>query len=120
MLTNELIKKIEEFVYSKPRSVQEIAQLIGKNWRTADRYISEIEKNFVHMHGKIIYLYSVPESYINHSSHPNTTQDLKNKCDIAARNINKGEELTTDYSINAPPHAKMKCLCGSGNCRKSI
>ena len=46
MLTNELIKKIEDFVYSKPRSVQEIALYIGKNWRTADRYISEIEKNF--------------------------------------------------------------------------
>ena len=46
MLNNELIKKIEDFVYSKPRSVQEIASYIGKNWRTADRYISEIEKNY--------------------------------------------------------------------------
>lgn len=46
MLNNELIKKIEDFVYSKPRSMQEIAFCIGKNWRTADRYISEIEKNF--------------------------------------------------------------------------
>ena len=46
MLTNELIKKIESFVYSKPRSIQEIASFIGKNWRTADRYISDIEKNY--------------------------------------------------------------------------
>jgi len=46
MLNNELIKKIEDFVYSRPRSVDEIAKHINKNWRTADRYISEIEKNF--------------------------------------------------------------------------
>ncbi len=46
MLTAELIKKIEDFVYMKPRAIQEIAQYIGKNWRTADRYISEIEKEF--------------------------------------------------------------------------
>jgi len=46
MLDNTTIKKIESFIYSKPRTVQEIAQHIGKNWRTADRYIEEIEKNF--------------------------------------------------------------------------
>ena len=46
MLNNELIKKIEDFVYSKPRSIQEIAKHIAKNWRTADRYINEINKNF--------------------------------------------------------------------------
>src|SRR3989344_1061181 len=46
MLDNTTIKKIEDFVYSKPRSIQEIAQNIGKNWRTADRYILEIEKEF--------------------------------------------------------------------------
>ena len=46
MLTAETIKKIEDAVYSKPRSVQEIAQLIKKNWRTADRYIEQIEKEF--------------------------------------------------------------------------
>lgn len=46
MLNNEEIKKIEGFVYNKPRSIQEIAEHIKKNWRTADRYVSEIEKNF--------------------------------------------------------------------------
>ena len=46
MLDQKIIKKIEDFVYSKPRSVQEIALHINKNWRTADRYIEEIEKNF--------------------------------------------------------------------------
>jgi len=46
MLDSQTISKIEEFVYSKPRNIQEIAECIGKNWRTADRYVEEIEKNF--------------------------------------------------------------------------
>jgi len=46
MLDSQITKKIEEFVYAKPRSVQEIAQHIGKNWRTIDRYIQEIKENF--------------------------------------------------------------------------
>lgn len=46
MLDSETINKIEKFVYAKPRSIQEIAEFIGKNWRTADRYIDDIQKNF--------------------------------------------------------------------------
>lgn len=46
MLNNDIIKKIEDFVYKKPRSIDEIAKHIGKNWRTADRYINEIMENF--------------------------------------------------------------------------
>lgn len=46
MLTSQTINKIEEFVYQQPRSIQEIAAHLGKNWRTADRYTDEIEKNF--------------------------------------------------------------------------
>ena len=46
MLKSDTIQKIEHFVYTKPRSIQEIAQHISKNWRTADRYIEEIEKDF--------------------------------------------------------------------------
>ncbi|MBD3252734.1 hypothetical protein GF386_03325 [Candidatus Pacearchaeota archaeon] len=46
MIEPEIIKKIEDFVYKKPRSIQEISSLIQKNWRTADRYIEHIKKNF--------------------------------------------------------------------------
>jgi hypothetical protein len=46
MLNNEITKKIEDFVYAKPRSIQEIASYINKSWRTADRYIQEIEKEY--------------------------------------------------------------------------
>ncbi len=46
MLNSDITKKIEDFVYKKPRSIQEIAKYLEKNWRTADRYVQEIGKNF--------------------------------------------------------------------------
>jgi len=42
MLDGKIIKQITEFVYTKPRTVQEIAALLQKNWRTADRYVERI------------------------------------------------------------------------------
>jgi len=46
MLDSETIKKIEDYVASQPRSILEIAQMLHKNWRTADRYVEEIRKNY--------------------------------------------------------------------------
>ena len=46
MLDTELAKKIQDFVYAKPRTIQEIAQLIKKNWRTADRYVERITEEY--------------------------------------------------------------------------
>ncbi|MCX6748657.1 MAG: hypothetical protein NT076_03555 [Candidatus Pacearchaeota archaeon] len=46
MLNSETIKKIEDFVYAKPRSIQEIAEHLGVSWRTADRFIEQIKKDF--------------------------------------------------------------------------
>ncbi len=46
MLNHKIVKKIEEFVYKQPRSIQETAKHIEKSWRTADRYIKEIQKDF--------------------------------------------------------------------------
>ncbi len=54
------------------------------------------EKEFAHVHNGSIHLYSEPERYVNHSANPNTFQDFKNWCDIALRNIKKGEMITTD------------------------
>ncbi len=42
MLTNEIIKQINDFVYSKPRTILEISELLHLNWRTADRYVEKI------------------------------------------------------------------------------
>jgi len=42
MLKQEEIKKIEDFVAQKPRSIQEISEFLDISWRTADRYIEQI------------------------------------------------------------------------------
>lgn len=58
--------------------------------------LPESEKMFTHTHRGQIYLYSEPERYVNHSDNPNTYQDLVKQCDIALRDIEKGEMITTD------------------------
>src|SRR3990167_8774559 len=58
--------------------------------------LPESEKEFTHGRRGVIHLYSVPERYVNHTSNPNTIQDLKKKSDIAKKDIKKGEEITTD------------------------
>ena len=42
MIKKEIIKKINDFVYQKPRTIQEISKLIDKSWLTTDRYIRRI------------------------------------------------------------------------------
>ncbi|MEK6984164.1 MAG: SET domain-containing protein [Nanoarchaeota archaeon] len=74
-------------------------------------------KYLVFYRGKFI-LMQGPAKFINHSCEPNTKEG--NLCDIALRNIKKGEELTTDYSIEYPPHEKMRCRCKSKLCKKII
>ena len=44
VLDKEITKKINEFVYIKPRSIHEIAKFINVNWRTANRYVEKISK----------------------------------------------------------------------------
>jgi hypothetical protein len=58
--------------------------------------------------------------YLNHSCDPNS--GVKDRVAVVAmRNIEKGEEITLDYSITeADPYWKMKCKCGKENCRKII
>lgn len=58
--------------------------------------VPKSEKIFTHRHRGAIYLYSEPERYVNHSEDPNTYQDLTNRCDVALKNIKKGEMITTD------------------------
>src|SRR3989344_3179475 len=42
MLDNSIIKKINDFVYSKPRTIQEISELIKKSWKTTESYVTKI------------------------------------------------------------------------------
>jgi hypothetical protein len=58
--------------------------------------LPESERMFTHRHNGVIMLYAVPERYVNHSSDPNTRQDLDGQADIALRDIARGEAITTD------------------------
>ncbi len=42
MLEKTIVTKVLDSVRAQPKTVQEIAQHLGKNWRTADRYIEQI------------------------------------------------------------------------------
>lgn len=44
VLTKETESRIVDFVRTSPRTVQEIAQALGKNWRTADAYVERIAR----------------------------------------------------------------------------
>lgn len=70
-----------------------------------------------------------PASYINHSCSPNCIEKMKTiviKDIYALRDIKKGEELTTDYTLTAVDQFAgkgfwvMDCKCGSKNCRGKV
>ncbi|HLD43256.1 MAG TPA: SET domain-containing protein-lysine N-methyltransferase [Candidatus Nanoarchaeia archaeon] len=80
--------------------------------------VSEKEKPYVSfLDGKYL-LEQPPERYVNHSCDPNTT--VQNLCDVAKRDIKKGEEITSDYAETALPDLRMDCKCGSRKCRGVI
>jgi len=58
--------------------------------------LKSMEKQFAHFHKGNIYLYNSPERHVNHSDDPNTVQDFEIGGDVALRNINEGEEITTN------------------------
>ncbi len=58
--------------------------------------------------------------WINHSCEPNCGIKKYFKV-VAMRKIEKGEEITWDYEMTEKnKHWKMKCRCGSSQCRKVI
>jgi hypothetical protein len=68
--------------------------------------------------GKIVVM-QAPERYINHSCDPNSYVKTVNgvRMVFAMRDIEKGEEIVGDYSINGYNEGTFKCRCGSENCR---
>jgi len=74
------------------------------------KYISFLDDKYVVM--------QEPEKYVNHSCKPNTI--AKNFCDVAIKDIKRGEEITADYTEELPPNTSMKCNCGSSKCKKII
>lgn len=60
--------------------------------------------------------------YINHSCEPNCYVDINGDriWIVAARGIEKNEELTYDYKCDFDPSALLVCKCGSKKCRGYI
>ena len=67
-------------------------ELSSAEWKD----LSDRERRFAHSFWGKIQLFCSSARYVNHSDHPNTKQDLKNRCDRALRPIKRGEEITTD------------------------
>jgi SET domain-containing protein len=82
------------------------------------KILPETEKKYLTFVDKKYYLMLPPARYVNHSCNPNTF--VKDFCDVAKRNIQNGEEITTDYSATMDTTESMNCKCNSHNCRKII
>jgi len=78
----------------------------------------EDQKGYVAFWGGKYVLQLPPARYVNHSCEPNTF--VKDFCDIAKKDIKKGEEITSDYSTVPEPNMNMKCNCGGKDCRGTI
>jgi len=79
--------------------------------------LSDKEKKYVALiEGKYIVNQS-PTKFVNHSCNPNTS--VKKFCDVAIRDIKKGEEITGNYLEDIPDEEKWICKCGSKNCKGS-
>jgi len=79
--------------------------------------ISDEEKEYItFLNGKYMIMQD-PEKYVNHSCEANTK--AKDFCDVAIRDIKKGEEITGNYSDTSSKN-HMKCMCKSTKCKKNI
>jgi len=80
--------------------------------------LPEKEKHYVSKENGEYFLFLPPERYVNHSCNLNT--NAIDNCDIAIKDIKKGEEITGDYSKENIPNLNMKCNCGDKKCKKII
>jgi SET domain-containing protein len=79
--------------------------------------LSKEEKNYVSFNNDKVYLMQPPERYVNHSCEDNTIS--QDDCDIALRDIQKGEEITSSYSEKDVLDG-FKCNCGSQRCKGNL
>lgn len=71
------------------------------------------EKHYLYPDGDAVLHMQPPERYVNHSCEPNTY--VVGKSDVASRDIQQGEEITSDYVELETEN--FICKCGSVNCR---
>jgi len=71
------------------------------------------QKHYLYPDGDMMLWMQPPERYINHSCSANT--HVVNKSDIALRDIQPGEEITSDYLDLSTEN--FECNCGKEDCR---
>jgi len=59
-----------------------------------------------------------PSNYGNHSCDP--TAEMNAFCLVAKRDIQAGEEITSDYAVHSSKEWSMVCNCSAKNCRKLV
>lgn len=78
----------------------------------------EERKHISYIGGGNFILLNSPERYVNHSCNPNAY--VKDCCEVAIKDINNGEEITSDYSLEGVNGWEFECNCGSNNCRGTV
>ncbi|MFH1294669.1 MAG: SET domain-containing protein [Candidatus Aenigmatarchaeota archaeon] len=83
--------------------------------REQAKSLPEKKRRYVPCFKGVYILLQPPERYVNHSCEANT--NIRDFCDVAVRDIKKGEEITTNCLGAAPDWFKIKCNCGSKECK---
>jgi len=78
--------------------------------------LNQEEKKYICLINDKFVIMQEPEKYVNHSCDANTKSE--NFCDIAKRDILKGEEITGNYRETSLDGLTSKCNCGNLNCCK--
>lgn len=80
--------------------------------------VPDSERVYLHPYNNDSFiLMQIPYRYVNHSCDHNT--EVREFCDIAIRNIEIGEEITSNYESDGAGQ-KFLCGCGSAKCRGMI
>lgn len=80
----------------------------------ADKLPNEEKDHYLYPEGDKMLWMQPPERYINHSCEANT--HVVGQSDVASRDIQPGEEITSDYMDLETED--FLCRCGSPKCRK--
>lgn len=85
--------------------------------KTADSYDAIAVGNGTHRVSKVA-RNEDPSNYGNHSCDP--TAELNDVGLLARRDIQPGEEITSDYALHSSKDWSMVCNCGAKSCRKVV
>lgn len=113
------IKKNEKIFVVKGKVIKDHYGFKGKNYGSKGKYLGD-RWLIIGKRTWISPFRSNPYWFINHSCNPNAGSRGKVTI-LAMKGIKKDEGITIDYSTTEEdPYWRMKCNCGSKNCRKII